>query len=98
MITCPNVIVLYCSQVRETRMQLFPLFEDFDEVHNGTVTQSQFRRVLCELELARMVPGEHEWVALQQMFGVRIGGKVMTNYNAFCDAIYGMAGFEWRRP
>lgn len=79
-------------------MQLFPLFEDFDKVHNGTVTQSQFRRVLCELELARMVPGEHEWVALQQMFGVRIGGKVMMNYNAFCDAIYSISGFEWRRP
>ncbi|KAK2184430.1 hypothetical protein NP493_266g02009 [Ridgeia piscesae] len=93
-----NALNKMAERVRETRMQLFPLFEDFDEVHNGTVTQSQFRRVLCELELARMVPGEHEWVALQQMFGVRIGGKVMTNYNAFCDAIYGMAGFEWRRP
>jgi Ca2+-binding EF-hand superfamily protein len=31
------------------------LFEDYDRVHNGTVSQSQFRRVLSELELASLV-------------------------------------------
>ena len=28
-----------------------PLFEDYDKVHIGSVTRSQFHRVLSELEL-----------------------------------------------
>ena len=78
-------------------MQLFPLFEDYDRVHNGTVTKSQFRRVLNELELASMV-GEREWTCLFNKFDVVVGGKGVVDYNAFCDEIYNLAKFEWRKP
>ena len=79
-------------------MQLYPLFEDYDRVHNGTVSRSQFRRVLCELELASLVPTEQEWVCLWQKFDVKVGGKDDVNYIAFCDMIYELAKFEWRKP
>lgn len=86
------------EKVRKNRIQLFPLFEDYDRVHNGTVSRSQFRRVLCELELASLVATEQEWVCLQQKFDVKVGGKDDVNYNAFCDMIYEIAHFEWRKP
>ena len=85
-------------QVRKCRLQLFPLFEDFDRVHNGTVTMSQFRRVLTELELAQLVTTEMEWTALNRRFRVKGGGQEVFNYTAFCDMIYEIGLFEWRKP
>ena len=79
-------------------MQLYPLFEDYDRVHNGTVSRSQFRRVLSELALASLVATEQEWVCLWEKFDVKVGGKDDVNYSAFCDMIYNMAHFEWRKP
>ena len=79
-------------------MQLFPLFEDYDRVHNGTVSRSQFRRVLSELEIASLVATEQEWVCLYEKYGVKVGGKDDVNYNGFCDRIYELAHFEWRKP
>ena len=79
-------------------MQLFPLFEDYDRVHNGSVSRSQFRRVLSELELAGLVPTEQEWLCLFNKFAVKIGGRDDVNYIAFCDATYALAKFEWRKP
>ena len=79
-------------------MQLFPLFEDYDRVHNGTVSRSQFRRVLSELELASLVASEQEWVLLWKKFDVKVGGKDDVNYNAFCDMIYEIGRFEMRKP
>lgn len=79
-------------------MQLFPLFEDYDRVHNGTVSRSQFRRVLSELELAGLVATEQEWGCLFDKFDVKVGGKDDVNYIAFCDMIYNLAHFEWRKP
>ena len=39
------IITSYCcchvSQVRVRRIQIFPLFEDYDRVHIGSVTRSQ---------------------------------------------------------
>lgn len=78
-------------------MQLYPLFEDYDRVHNGTVSRSQFRRVLSELELASLV-NEQEFKLLWQKFDVKIGGKDDVNYIAFCEMIYALAKFEWRKP
>lgn len=80
------------------RIQLFPLFEDFDRVHNGTVTREQFRRVLTELELAPYVPTQTEWFCLCDKFSQVVGGVDNVNYVTFCDVIYGIAGFEFRRP
>ncbi|KAK7111168.1 uncharacterized protein [Littorina saxatilis] len=85
------------EKVRKHRMQLFPLFEDYDKVHNGSVSRSQFRRVLSELQLESMISYE-ELLLLWQQFQVKIGGKDDVNYIAFCEMIYHMAGFEWRKP
>ncbi|KAK7507459.1 hypothetical protein BaRGS_00001394 [Batillaria attramentaria] len=85
------------EKVRKHRMQLFPLFEDFDRVHNGYVSKSQFHRVLSELELESMITFE-EFELLSQQFQVRVGGKTDINYIAFCEMVYHMAGFEWRKP
>ena len=85
------------EKVRKHRMQLYPLFEDYDRVHNGTVSQSQFRRVLSELELASLV-SEQDFKLLWQKFDVKIGGKDDVNYIAFCEMIYSIAKFEWRKP
>ena len=84
--------------MRKNHMQLFPLFEDYDRVHNGTLSRQQFRRVLNELELATLVPTEQEWVGLWDKFGEKVGGKDDVNYIAFCDAVYKMAQFEPRKP
>ncbi|XP_063445753.1 uncharacterized protein LOC134725669 [Mytilus trossulus] len=85
------------EKVRKHRMQLYPLFEDYDRVHNGTVSRSQFRRVLSELELASLV-NEQEFKLLWHKFDVKIGGKDDVNYIAFCEMIYALAKFEWRKP
>ncbi|XP_070544504.1 uncharacterized protein [Ptychodera flava] len=85
------------DKVRMRRMQLFPLFEDYDRVHNGTVSRSQFRRVLSELELGSLV-NEREFQILYERFEVKIGDKNDVNYIAFCDAINELAKFEWRKP
>ena len=62
------------------------------------MSRFQFRRVLNELELAPLVHNEQEWLALYEKFLVKIGGKLDVNYNVFCDTIYDMAKFEWRKP
>jgi Ca2+-binding EF-hand superfamily protein len=78
-------------------MQMYTLFEDYDRVHNGTVSQSQFRRVLSELELGSLV-NETEFQVLYKKFDVKIGGKDDINYIAFCDIIYKMAKIELFKP
>ncbi|KAK3583614.1 hypothetical protein CHS0354_039437 [Potamilus streckersoni] len=85
------------EKVRKHQMQLFPLFEDYDRVHNGTVSRSQFRRVLTELELSSLV-SQQEFELLWKQFDVKIGGKDDVNYIAFCEMIYDLAKFEWRKP
>ena len=81
-----------------SRMQLFPLFEDYDRVHNGSVSASQFRRVLSELGLASLVGGEKEWECINARYKIVVGGKDDINYVSFCDHIYALAKFEWRKP
>ncbi|WAQ95233.1 hypothetical protein MAR_027923, partial [Mya arenaria] len=85
------------EKVRKHQMQLFPLFEDYDRVHNGTVSRSQFRRVLTELELGSLL-SQQDFELLWQQFDVKIGGKDDVNYIAFCDMIYKLANFEPRKP
>ncbi|XP_013383058.1 uncharacterized protein LOC106153608 [Lingula anatina] len=85
------------EKVRKHRMQLFPLFEDYDRVHNGTVSRSQFRRVLSELDLGSLV-SDQEFNLIYEKFDVKVGGKDDVNYIGFCDMIYDLAKFEWRKP
>lgn len=78
-------------------MQLFPLFEDYDRVHNGAVSQSQFRRVLMELELATLA-ADSDVELLWRKYKVQVGGRTDINYIAFCEKIYELSGFEYRKP
>ncbi|XP_064617922.1 uncharacterized protein LOC135482031 [Liolophura sinensis] len=91
---CMNRIA---EKVRQRNIQLFPLFEDYDRVHMGAVSRSQFRRVLSELQLNSLV-SEQEYELLWQQFDVKIGGKDDMNYIAFCDNIYKLANIEPRKP
>ena len=85
------------DRVRQRRIQMFPLFEDYDCIHNGTVSQSQFHRVLSELNLGSLV-SSREFTVLFLKFDVLIGGKHDFNYIAFCDLINQYAHFEHGKP
>lgn len=85
------------ERVRVGRMQLFPLFEDYDRVHIGTVSRSQFRRTLSELGLGSML-SDQEFQVLYQKFDIKVGGRDDVNYIAFCHLVYDMANFDWQKP
>lgn len=74
--------------VKTRRMQLYPMFEDYDKCRNGTVTYSQFQRVLSVLCL---IADEVEFHALEEKYKVNVGGMDVFNYLAFCDDIYDIA-------
>lgn len=74
--------------VKTRRMQLYPMFEDYDKCRNGTVTYSQFRRVLSILSL---IADELEFHSLEEQYKVNVGGMNVFNYLAFCDDIYAIA-------
>ncbi|XP_011673543.2 uncharacterized protein LOC594672 [Strongylocentrotus purpuratus] len=92
-----NTVEKLAQKVNKGRVQLYPLFEDYDRVHNGTVSRSQFRRVLSELELAPLV-NEVELDVLWKKFEITIGGKFDVDYCSFCDLIYKKAKIELFRP
>eukprot|EP00731_Ephydatia_muelleri_P005665 Em0002g1841a len=72
--------------VRARRIQLPPLFQDYDRVNIGSVTTSQFHRVLSELQLESLVdPPELQLIC--QKFCVKVGGRADVNYIAFCQAV-----------
>jgi len=72
------------EHIKKTRIQLHPLFEDYDRVHNGTVSRSQFHRVLSELEMGGLL-SEQEFRVIFKRFNMTKGGKNDVNYVAFCD-------------
>ena len=78
-------------------MQLFPRFEDFDRVKNGNVSINQFRRVLNDLNLITLLT-ELELEAIIKKYSIRIGTNDDVNYVSFCDKIYELGSFEYRRP
>lgn len=67
-----NILDRIVKEVKQRRIQLFPLFEDYDKVHNGTVTRNQFRRVLNELQLAGTISSELEWNLLLDAFNAKV--------------------------
>ncbi|XP_062506736.1 uncharacterized protein LOC134183259 [Corticium candelabrum] len=83
------------ERVRVRSIQTIPLFEDYDKVHIGSVSRSQFHRVLSELELSSLV-STHEFKVIYKRFNVQVGGKDDVNYIAFCDMIDAYAQFVWR--
>lgn len=94
-----NILDRIVKEVKQRRIQLYPLFEDYDRVHNGTVTRNQFRRVLNELQLAGTVSSELEWNLLLDAFNAKIANIYDNfNYAKFCDTIYDLCGFEFRKP
>lgn len=79
-------------------MQLFPRFEDFDQVRNGYVTQNQFRRVLNDLNLVSLLR-DIELDAIMRKYCVRIGhSRDDVNYVSFNDRVYELGRFEYRKP
>lgn len=66
-------------------------------MHNGSISRSQFHRVLSELELGSLVSAR-EFDVLYRKFDIMIGGKHDFNYIAFCDVINEYAHFEYGRP
>jgi hypothetical protein len=92
-----DAISKLAQRVRTQRIQLFPKFEDFDQVKNGNVSQNQFRRVLNDLSLASVVH-DSELNALMKKFCIKIGTRNDFNYVSFCDNIYEAGSFEYRLP
>lgn len=78
-------------------MQIFPKFEDFDRVKNGNVSQNQFRRVLTDLNLASLLI-DIELASIMKKYCIRIGTRDDVNYISFCDRIYELGSFEYRKP
>jgi len=95
--TVKAVLLRLADRVRLRRIQLFPLFEDYDRVHNCTVSRSQFHRVLSELELVGLV-SEREFQTLYDKFDAVIGGKHDFDYVDFCHQVNAYAKFETRKP
>ncbi|XP_069741796.1 EF-hand calcium-binding domain-containing protein 6-like [Narcine bancroftii] len=85
------------EQVRKKQVQLFPPFEDFDRLNIGSVTQSQFHRVLTELGLQNVL-SLRDIRVLAQRFLVKVGSGDNVNYVAFCDAVHDAANMEKRIP
>jgi len=92
-----TVIQRLASRVRIRRIQVFPFFEDYDRVHNGSVSRSQFHRVLSELELGSLVSAR-EFHVLYEKFDIVIGGKHDFNYVQFCDVLNEHAQFDPHVP
>ncbi|CAF2018845.1 unnamed protein product [Rotaria magnacalcarata] len=88
-----NVMLKLAERVHARRLQLFPLFEDFDRVRNGHVTQNQFLRVLNDLSLMNLLTG-FEKDNLLEKFRVRVGGRDDIDYLTFCHELNALAGFE----
>jgi len=94
-----NVAVkLNARQVKDTQIQLFPLFHDFDPTNNGAVTRNQFRWVLDVLKLAPYALTETEWICMWDKYQALKGYRQDVNYIDFCDAIYDLAGYPYRSP
>lgn len=85
------------DRVRIRRIQIFPLFEDYDRVHNGTVSRFQFHRVLSELDLGSLVSAR-EFLVIKKKFDVVLGYKHDFNYIGFCDLVNEYANFEYGKP
>lgn len=85
------------DRVRIRRIQIFPLFEDYDRVHNGTVSRFQFHRVLSELDLGSLVSAQ-EFMVMKKKFDVVLGYKHDFNYIGFCDMVNDFANFEYGKP
>jgi len=81
------------QRVHRRRIQIFPLFEDFDRVKNGHVTQNQFLRVLNDLGLLTLLNG-FEKENLIEKFRVRVGGRDDIDYLTFCHQINTLAAFD----
>ncbi|KER31253.1 LOW QUALITY PROTEIN: hypothetical protein T265_13008 [Opisthorchis viverrini] len=92
-----GAIVKVADKVRQRRLQLLPLFSDFDETHRMTVSQMQFRRVLMTLDLADML-SEREWSSLYCKYRHPLGVVDNINYLAFIDDVYTAAGMDPRMP
>ena len=92
-----TAMMVLAEHVRKTSLQLFPLFEDYDRVHNGNVTRLQFHRVLTELDMGSLLSAQEIEVIFSQ-FKVHMGGRDDMNYIPFCHRVYELANFDPSQP
>ena len=92
-----ETLMRLATHIRKTRVQLFPLFEDYDRVHNGYVTKLQFHRVLTELNMGSLLNDEEVRVIFAR-FRVQVGGRQDFNYIPFCNSVYSVANFDPTMP
>ncbi|GAB1608230.1 Hypothetical predicted protein [Argonauta hians] len=85
------------KKVREDRIQLFPLMEDYDKLNIGSLSHSQFRRVLVELSLGSYF-SDKELNTICKKFRVQVGYSDNVHYIGFCDFIYELGKFIYRTP
>ncbi|XP_007897754.1 uncharacterized protein LOC103182503 [Callorhinchus milii] len=92
-----EAVARLAAKVRKKQLQLFPLFEDYDTIHIGRISQSQFHRVLTELDLDNVLSLK-DIRAIRQKFRVKVGSRDDVDYIAFCDAVYDAACMNKRMP
>jgi Ca2+-binding EF-hand superfamily protein len=85
------------ERVRVRRIQIMPFFEDYDRVHIGSVTRSQFHRVLSELEIGGLVNGL-EFEMIYKKFAIELGRRLDVNYIEFCRMVDRFAQDRWDDP
>ncbi|CAL8102508.1 unnamed protein product [Calicophoron daubneyi] len=95
--TADDAITKIADKVRQRRLQLLPMFSDFDETHRMTVSQNQFRRVLMTLDLHDMLT-EKEMTCLYWKYRHPLGVVDNINYQAFIDDVYTRGGLDPRLP
>jgi Ca2+-binding EF-hand superfamily protein len=78
-------------------LQLFPFFEDFDQVHHGYISQNQFLRTLNKLDLFHALT-DSERNTLIEKFRVQVGGRADVDYTTFCHQLNALAGFDAGQP
>merc|ERR1719326_1051926 len=61
-------------------------FKDYDKVNRGSVTRSQFQRVLADLRVCDGAP-QTAIDALMDLFRVRVGGQENVHYRRFLQQI-----------
>lgn len=83
------------EKVRVHGMIILPFFEDFDKIHNGSISKHQFRRLLG---LIRQNVSDEESNIMCKKFAVKVGGKDDVDYNHFCRIMDEYSKHKYTEP
>ncbi|XP_036354609.1 uncharacterized protein LOC115227718, partial [Octopus sinensis] len=76
----------------QRRLDLVPMFKDFDVNNVGSISRPQFDRSLSLLGLSPILCRDTQEI-VQKMFGKKVGGREDIDYVGFCEKINQLAGF-----